>query len=47
MKIYCVTYVENGATLEMCYPAMDAEDARNMCKDDMDNVKVVNVEEVL
>ena len=47
MKIYCVTYVENGATLEMCYPAMDAEGARSMCKDDMGDVEVVNVEEVL
>lgn len=47
MRIYCVTYIEDGVYLEMCYPAMNAESAEDMCLDDMGNIEVVNVEEVM
>lgn len=47
MKIYCVTYIEDGVYLEMCYPAMSAKIAENICLNDMGNIEIVNVEEVI
>lgn len=47
MKIYCVSFADaNGEAGEMCYPAMTAKNAIDMCEADFDGIIVTNVEEI-
>lgn len=48
MKVYCVTFwVEEYGTLEMCYPAMDAQSVIKLCEADYPNAKYYVAEEVI
>lgn len=47
MKIYCVSFTDaSGEACEMCYLAMTAKNASDMCEADFDGIIVTNIEEV-
>lgn len=47
MKVYCVTFgTDREGTLEMCYPAMDAQSAIKLCEKDYPDAKYYVAEEV-
>lgn len=45
--VYCVSFADaEGSACEMCYPAVNAERAVEMCEADFDGIIITNVEEV-
>lgn len=46
MRIFCVTYEVGGVCCEMCYPAMDAQQAIKLCEEDFPHSRYYVAQEV-
>ena len=46
MRIFCVTYEVGGVCCEMCYPAMDSQQAIKLCEEDFPHSRYYVAQEV-